>query len=648
MKNGLTVKYLLSLFSILTLYLACIENVKANNIDTSNYKVSCNQGVFDLCGYHNNDIFKKDKTIEWLIKPEFEKAFNFSDGLAAVKLNGKFGFIDPSGKFKIKPKFKSVGLFYKGLAPFYEDEKIGFINTAGKVVVPPKFYQAVSINENIILGSEANSRPARLIKGKLPSLSGRYSFLGSKNMGIYSIQKGWMTEQKFSFSTFNKENYDLFWAREKDSKTGLMRPNGKWHIKPSFVHTQTINDGLAIIRIKDKDGTVLSGAVDQNGDLAIPTKFEWLGYWVGEYGLARQGHYSNGKHGLVNKSGTLLGGRYFDEVERPDHSFKVTKKAFLPRVKSEGIWHSITPDGKLIEDQKKGPILSCDNFIISRSSEGLTAKDKSGKIIAKFDYQKYFSFYIGPHTVNLAHRCDAPLRISSRGKYGFILPEGLLFAGQFFDSVAIIFENVVAYSQNKKWGLIDASGRVILKPLYNKIGWYGDERFVITHGEDKFLVDKTGKRYELADDPNYNMENKIKFPPREKYLDCGKGGRLKSQNGKWGLVTKNNKIILPYKYRALHCYVDGFAWAPKDELQKWCPINRDGKFASAEHCITKKYPWFRWHYYPKKLDENNYESSVLWNLQYLNYGEGRTSSPPILDPDRVSAQKPIFMSPGYN
>ncbi|MCW1331421.1 WG repeat-containing protein [Campylobacter jejuni] len=36
-----------------------------------------------------------------MAKPEFDDVWSFSEELAAVKLNGKWGFIDKSGEFTI-------------------------------------------------------------------------------------------------------------------------------------------------------------------------------------------------------------------------------------------------------------------------------------------------------------------------------------------------------------------------------------------------------------------------------------------------------------------------------------------------------------------------------------------------------------------
>ncbi len=50
------------------------------------------------------------------IDADFEGAYGFHEELAAVRVKGKWGFIDKSGKFVIKPRFFSVGSFNNGLA----------------------------------------------------------------------------------------------------------------------------------------------------------------------------------------------------------------------------------------------------------------------------------------------------------------------------------------------------------------------------------------------------------------------------------------------------------------------------------------------------------------------------------------------------
>ncbi|ECS1419287.1 WG repeat-containing protein, partial [Campylobacter coli] len=56
-----------------------------------------------------------------------------------VGLNGKWGFIDKSGKIVIEPKFDSIWSFREGLVKVGLNGKYGLIDKSGKIVIEPKF-----------------------------------------------------------------------------------------------------------------------------------------------------------------------------------------------------------------------------------------------------------------------------------------------------------------------------------------------------------------------------------------------------------------------------------------------------------------------------------------------------------------------------
>ncbi len=78
-----------------------------------------------------------DKNGVVVIKPRFQDAENFSEGLAVVEFRGKYGFIDLSGNFVIKPQFDSAGSFYYGLAGVWIDGKLGYIDKTGNYIWKP-------------------------------------------------------------------------------------------------------------------------------------------------------------------------------------------------------------------------------------------------------------------------------------------------------------------------------------------------------------------------------------------------------------------------------------------------------------------------------------------------------------------------------
>lgn len=63
----------------------------------------------------------------------------FVEGLAAVKVRGKWGYIDQTGTFVIQPRFDNAREFSEGLAPVGLGKKWGYIDHTGKMVIEPKF-----------------------------------------------------------------------------------------------------------------------------------------------------------------------------------------------------------------------------------------------------------------------------------------------------------------------------------------------------------------------------------------------------------------------------------------------------------------------------------------------------------------------------
>lgn len=66
----------------------------------------------------------------------YDKVSSFSEGYAAVELNGKWGFINKHGLEIIPFIYESAGNFSEGLAAVVLSGKLGFIDNQGKVVIP--------------------------------------------------------------------------------------------------------------------------------------------------------------------------------------------------------------------------------------------------------------------------------------------------------------------------------------------------------------------------------------------------------------------------------------------------------------------------------------------------------------------------------
>ena len=108
-------------------------------------------------GYYIDKTGKEVIPLKYDLKYDYDNmrdSGDFSEGLASVKLNGKFGYIDKTGKEIVPLKYDAVRSFESGLARVYVWEKnkglkYGFIDKTGKEVIPLKYdYDALEYGFN--------------------------------------------------------------------------------------------------------------------------------------------------------------------------------------------------------------------------------------------------------------------------------------------------------------------------------------------------------------------------------------------------------------------------------------------------------------------------------------------------------------------
>ncbi len=71
----------------------------------------------------------------------YEKIEPFREGLAAVMINFKYGFIDKSGKTVVPLMYDFAAEFKDGLASVSKDKKYGFVDKTGTEVIPPIYQE---------------------------------------------------------------------------------------------------------------------------------------------------------------------------------------------------------------------------------------------------------------------------------------------------------------------------------------------------------------------------------------------------------------------------------------------------------------------------------------------------------------------------
>jgi hypothetical protein len=88
-----------------------------------------NFGIFGKVSYGF-----KDKDGKVIIKPQYDWADEFRDGVARIIIKEKYGYIDAEGSMILPPIFDWADNFYKGKASVHIENRVFFINTAGHCI----------------------------------------------------------------------------------------------------------------------------------------------------------------------------------------------------------------------------------------------------------------------------------------------------------------------------------------------------------------------------------------------------------------------------------------------------------------------------------------------------------------------------------
>ena len=85
-----------------------------------------------------------DKSGKIVVPCIYENTWGFTEGLAGVKIDGKLGFIDKTGKMVIQPQWTDGYAFFEGLAWVKIEGKYGFIDKTGAVVIQPQAFDDIA------------------------------------------------------------------------------------------------------------------------------------------------------------------------------------------------------------------------------------------------------------------------------------------------------------------------------------------------------------------------------------------------------------------------------------------------------------------------------------------------------------------------
>lgn len=220
-----------------------------------------------------------DTSLNIVIKPEYTKVGNFSEGLAWVEdkkmfllfvISDNYGYVNFDGELVIPSRFEHAGSFFEGLANITLDGKKGFINKQGEIIIEPRF-EAVG----------------KFSQGLAPvKLEGKWGFIDKNSLMV--IPPTYDDARSF-FEGLALVKYSGKW--------GFIDLSGKIVVPPQFEEVSDFSEGLAPALLTDK-----WGYIDNEGNIKIESQFDYAYRFKGDMALVE----IENKFGYINSKGVYV------------------------------------------------------------------------------------------------------------------------------------------------------------------------------------------------------------------------------------------------------------------------------------------------------------------------------------------------------
>lgn len=202
----------------------------------------------------------------------YNRAHEFSEGLAAIEENNNWGYIDPTGKKVIEPQYITARDFSQGLAAVRKDMYGGYLDKKGVFAIEPKYGRLDTFEEN---------GTAIVSYGKLSEVIDRKgkTLIGPKYKTIGLVSK------------------DLYWI-ETNNKFGIANISGQIVVEPQYDSIGVMNEGLIPFKHSER-----WGYLNSDGKIVIEAKYLFAGTFANGVAFVKQ---ADGKNTLISKDEKIV------------------------------------------------------------------------------------------------------------------------------------------------------------------------------------------------------------------------------------------------------------------------------------------------------------------------------------------------------
>lgn len=303
--------------------------------------------IYDI--YENSSVFSEglayvkggiyngfiDKTGELVVKlrEEYSEVKPFKDGMAAVRKNDKWGFVDKHGFVSVPVIYEEVCDFSEGLAAVDQNGKCGFVDKKGRMVIPTK-YAPISARDIKFKNGYAEVFKYGYERG--------FADIAMEVRVEFDGYGSWTDPSSIFTKTYNyhKIIIDKRGNEIKDAKSisglegvytygtginlipegsmcfGLKSLNGNVILAPSYGYIGEFNNGLALVFKNNK-----AGFIDKQGNNKIQCKYDDGNVFSEGIAAVKRDR----KWGYINTQGKEITPFIFDEARPCKGGFACVK-----------------------------------------------------------------------------------------------------------------------------------------------------------------------------------------------------------------------------------------------------------------------------------------------------------------------------------
>ena len=423
-------------------------------------------------------------------------------------------------------KLKSTSYF-----TVYTNEKWGVIDSSGKIIIPAEY------DEMIVIPNK--SEPIFLCTYDVDYENNTYKtkVLNEKNKEIF-------TEFEKVEPIYNYDKNNNMWYEnnilkvQKDGKYGLVNFNGKQILDCNYDEIESLKDTENSIIIKQGENI---GLVDTTGNIIIPTEYKEITAIQNNYQYGYIVKNNEDKYGIIDTNKKVILEANYEDI----------KSIYSPNryiVKIDG-------DYKIIDKDQ--------NVILNNTYDDIT--EINGDNITVVDNNKYGIINIlgeekvEPSYEEINHAFDDYYIAKNNGKYGVINSD---------NETIIDFENT-SITYRKEADIIEVEQEdEIETQIY----------------DNEFNLKLTGIISEINETKGYikiriGDENKyynFKFEEKNNTELLNNEIFLSKNNGKYGFVDKNGKVVVDYIYDDA-TELNNYNYAAVKQNGLWGAIDEKGK-----------------------------------------------------------------------